>query len=417
MDEVVYPVACGVDVHQNSLVACLRTVRPDGRVQRESRGFDGTTPDIRQLVAWLVRERCPVVAMESTGVYWRPAYRALAAQGIEVRLANPQRVKPVRGKKTDKADAVRLAQLVALDQIAPSFIPPEEILALRHLARGRVKAVQDLTTEWNRVGKLLNDTGIKLDAVVSKLKIKSARLMLDALLAGERDPHKLADLARGILRRKLPALRKALDAPCGDLYTHLLALHLNQINVLEAGVTAHEALLEEACGTLRDPLARLCTIPGVGSHAAVDIVAEIGTDMSRFGSASRLAAWAGVCPGNNESAGKRYSGRTRSGNKHLRRILVQCAWSCRKHDSWLGHRFRQFMARKGGKKAAMAIAHKLLVIVYHVLQSGQPYEDSRYGDRYQEDAERLAWIPTDQPPPNGSGAQPRMFPWGARLSA
>jgi transposase len=390
MDEMLFGVCCGLDVHMNSITACLRMVRPNGGVERVIREFSGTTKSISSLGEWLVATKCPVVAVESTGIYWRPVYRDLSSRSIEVRLVNPQAAKALRGKKTDKLDAKRLAQLLAFDQIPPSFVPPPQIAALRYIARERVKTVQARVTQWNRVSKLLNETGIKLDSVAAKLNCKSGRLIVEALQAGERDPEKLADLACGVLRRKLPELQEALTAPCDDLHLHLLGLHLNQISVLDAAVASHDAMLDEACEALRTSVELLCTIPGIKDQAAKDILAEIGTDMSQFGTASRLASWAGLCPGNNESAGKRRSGRTRRGNRYLRRILVQCAWTCRASDSWVGHRFRQLSHRKGKKKAVVAIAHKLLVIVYHVLSSGQPYEDSRYGDRYHEDGERLA---------------------------
>src|SRR5215831_17909217 len=310
--DVVYPVCCGIDVHQARLTACLRRVQEDGQVTKDVQEFDTTYPALLILLDWLIAQHCPVVALESTGVYWKPVYHVLAGS-LEVLVGNAQDMQQRPGRKTDKADARWIAELLAHGLIRPSFVPPPAISALRDLTRTRVALVQTRSQAKNRVHKVLEDTNVKVASVVTDLFGVSGRRMLAALIAGERDPQALA---------------------------------------------------------------------GLDKIAARDILAEIGTEMSRFGSAARLASWAGVCPGNNESAGKRRRGKSRKGNRYIRRVLVQCAWAARKTPTYLGRTFRRLEVRLGGKKAAVAVAHKILVIVYHLLAEGTLYDEERY-DRLQ----------------------------------
>jgi transposase len=379
--QVVHPICCGLDVHQAQLTACLRRVDADGQVTQEVREFATTYDALLTLSTWLTEEQCPVVALESTGVYWRPVYHVLMGT-VEVLVGNAQEMRRRPGHKTDKADARWIAELLAHGLIRPSFIPPPPIQALRDLTRTRVALIQARTQAKNRVVKVLEDTNIKLTSVVSDLFGRSGRRMLAALLAEERDPKKLAALALGVLRRKLPQLELALTGQFTAHHAWLIQGALELIDLLDRQL----ADLDQRIGDLMAPLApqleQLTSIPGVEATAARAILAEIGTAMRHFGSAARLASWAGVCPGNDESAGKRRSGRTRKGNRYLRRVLVQCAWAARKTPTFLGQTFRRLEGRLGGKKAAMAVAHKILVIAYHLLLEGTCYEEERY-DRLQ----------------------------------
>ena len=375
--QVVYPVCCGIDVHQAQLTACLRRVSPEGQITTERRDFGTTYAELLALSDWLMESHCPVVAMESTGVYWRPVYHVLAGT-VEVLVGNAREMRPRPGKKTDPADATWIAELLAHGLIRPSFVPPPMISALRDLTRTRVALVQTRTQAKNRVHKVLEDTNVKLSSVVTDLFGVSGRRMLAALIAGERDANTLAALALGKLRRKLPQLELALAGQFTAHHARLIQGALDLIDLLDRQIAELDQQIGELVHPLRPQITQLDSIPGVDETAARDILAEIGTDMSRFGDAARLASWAGLCPGNNESAGKRRHGRTRKGNRYLRRVLVQCAWAARKTPTFLGRTFRRLEARLGGKKAAMAVAHKILVLVYHLLAEGTVYDEQRY---------------------------------------
>ena len=375
--QVVYPVCCGIDVHQASLTACLRQVSDDGQISTELRDFGTTYRDLLALSDWLTSHDCPVVALESTGVYWKPVYHVLAGT-LEVLVGNAREMRPRRGKKTDKADATWIAELLAHGLIRPSFIPPPTLSALRDLTRTRVALVETRTQAKNRVHKVLEDTNIKLASVVTDLFGVSARRMLAALIAGERDAHKLAAMALGALRRKLPQLELALAGQFTEHHGRLIQVALDLIDLLNQQIADLDEQIGELVVPLQPQIEQLDSIPGVDVLAARHILSEIGTDMSRFGSHRRLAAWARVSPGNNESAGKRRHGRTGKGNRYLRRVLVQCAWAARKTPTFLGQTFRRLEGRLGKKKAAVAIAHKILVIVYHLLAEGTYYNEQRY---------------------------------------
>jgi len=375
--QVVYPVCCGIDVHQAQLTACLRRVGTDGQITQDVREFGTMYNDLLTLSDWLVAQDCPVVAMESTGVYWKPLYHVLAGV-LEVFVGNAADMQRRPGKKTDKADARWIAELLAHGLIRPSFLPPPTIRALRDLTRTRVALIQTRTQAKNRVQAVLEDTNLKLASVVSDVFGKSGRRMLAALIGGERDPQKLAALALGTLRRKRPQLELALIGQFTVHHARIIQGALELIDLLDRQVAELDQQIGECVAPLQPQIAQLDSIPGVDQTAARAILAEIGTDMPRFGSDTRLASWAGVCPGNNESAGKRRRGKSRRGNRYLRRVLVQCAWAARKTPTFLGRTFRRLEARLGGKKAAMAVAHKILVIVYHLLAEGTFYDEERY---------------------------------------
>ena len=375
--QVVHPVCCGIDCHQAVLSACLRRVSEDGQITTELREFSTTYGQLLALSDWLVAEGCPIVTLERTGVYWKPVYHVLSAV-VDVYIGNAYDMRRRPGKKTDKADATWIAELLAHGLIQPSFVPPPAILALRDLTRARVGLVQTRTQAKNRVQGVLEETNIKLASVVSDVFGKSGRLMLDALIAGECDPKVLAAMALGRLKSKRAELELALTGQFTDHHGFLIQGSLNLIDLLEAQIADLDARIGELVEPLQPQIEQLCSLPGLDATAARVILAEIGIDMSRFGSATRLSSWAGVSPGNNESAGKRRRGRSKKGNRYLRRILLQCAWGTYKTATFLGRTFRRLEVRIGKKKAAMAVAHKILVIIYHLLSEGTVYDESRY---------------------------------------
>lgn len=372
--EILYPVCCGIDVHKKLVVACLRRALAAGEVKTEKRTFGTTMSDLGALATWLAEEQCPVVAMESTGVYWRPVYHVLSG-GFEVLVANAREVHQRPGKKTDKQDAEWISELLAHGLIKPSFIPPPKIGALRDLTRTRVKLIEARTDAKNRVHKILEDTNIKLASVVADLFGKSARNMLNELVNGERNPATLAMFALGKMKAKIPALELALAGQFTEHHAVLIGLSLRLIDGFDREIKVIDEQIDQLVGPMTASIEQLDSIPGIHSIAARLILAETGTDMSRFGSSGRLASWAGVCPGNNESAGKRKSGKTCPGNRWLRRILVECAWAARKTETFIGRMFRRLEKRLGGKKAALAVAHKILVIAYEILTNGTFYDE------------------------------------------
>ena len=387
--QVSHPMCCGLDVHAAQLTACLRRVSEDGQISTELVEYGTTSRELAACRTWLHQQHCPVVALESTGVSWKPVYHVLS-DTVEVYLANSREVRQRPGRKTDKNDAAWLAELLAHGLIKPSFVPPPTMRALRDLTRTRVSLVQTRTQAKNRVYKVLEDTNIKLASVVSDGFGKSARRMLDALIGGERDPQKLSGMALGSFRGKIPQHEVALEGPCTEQHAKLIAGALEVVDVLGRQIAEIDEQLRELLSEMAPQREQLGSIPGVSEITARDIIAEIGLEMRRFGSASRLASWAGLSPGNHERAGKRRKGRTYKGNRYLRRVLVPCAWATRKTSTCLGRTLRRLEARLGSKKAAMAVAHKRVVIISHLLLEGTLYEEERY-DRLlprQEERER-----------------------------
>jgi transposase len=297
---------------------------------------------------------------------------------VEVGVANGQDVRQRPGKKTDTRDATWIAELLAHGLIKPSFVPPPEMRALRDLTRTRVSLVQTRTQAKNRVHKILEDTNIELASVVSDVFGKSVRRLLEALVADARDAAKLSAMALGNLRRKIPQLAGALEGQCTAHHAKLMAGALELVDVLGRQIGEIDQHLHELLGPMAPQREQLDSIPGVNEITARNIIAELGLDMTRCSSAARLAAWAGLSPGNNESAGKRRKGRTRKGNRSLRRVLVQWAWATRKTSTFVGRTWRRLEARVGGKKAAVAVAHTIVVIIYHLLLEGTLYEEERY---------------------------------------
>jgi transposase len=360
---------------QKTVTACVRTPGTGGGRRAQVRTWRTFTQDLDQLRCWLVEQDVTVVVMEATGVYWKPVWYALEGH-FELRLVNARHVKRVPGRKTDVKDAEWLAQLAECGLLAGSFVPPPAIRQLRDLTRYRTRLVQQRAQEVQRVDKLLEDAGIKLSSVASNTLGASARAMLEALIAGEDSPDRLAELAKGRLRPKIAQLRLALNGRFTDHHRVLLRIQLDHIDQLDLAITRLDDRVAEVIAPFARQHQRLCTIPGVGKRAAQIIIAEIGVDMTRFPGAGNLASWAGLCPGNRESAGKRQSGRITQGDVWLKSILVDCAWAvAHTKDTYLSAQFWR-LARRGGKqRAAVAVAHSILVIAYHLLGNDTDYQD------------------------------------------
>jgi transposase len=371
----------GLDVHKDTVMAAIRRPTPDGRGrEQEIRQYRTFTAALRELRTWLVAERVTQVAMEATGSYWKPIWHVLeAADGYELLLCNAQHVKNLPGRKTDVCDAAWLAHLLECGLLRGSFVPTPVMARLRDLTRYAKKLTEERTREIQRVQRVLEDAGIKLDSVVSDVLGKAARTMLEALIAGERDPHVLAELALTRMRPKIPELRLALEGGFGDHHALLLRTLLDHIDHLTAAIERLDAQVEIEAAPFSAAIDLLCSIPGIGRRTAWVIVAEIGTDMDRFPTAAHLASWAGLCPGNHESAGKRRSGKARKGDAALRTALVEATWAAtRTRSTYLGAQYQRFRRRFGSKgeaKAVFAVAHTLLIIVWHVLARQQPYTD------------------------------------------
>jgi transposase len=379
--EIVYERVAAIDVGKKIIAVAVRTPgeRPGKRCQ-QVRKFSTYYRTLVEMVAWLVGEGVTHVTMESTGIYWRPVFHALceAQRPLEVLLVNARHVKNVPGRKSDALDAVWLAELTECGLLRGSFIPPQEIAVIRELTRYRKKLIEQRTSELQRLAKVLEDGGIKIDSVASALTTLSARDMIEALINGVRDPAVLADLARGRMRSKIPDLTLACAGRFGDQHALMCTLHLEHIDHLADMIARLDTRIDEASLPFVQQTTLLATIPGIGERAAQVIISEIGVDMARFPTASHLASWAGLCPGNNESAGKHRSGTTRKGNSELCTVLTECAWAAGRTSSYVGAQFRRFHRRfgkKGGQKAAIATAHTLIVIIWHVLTETTAYRD------------------------------------------
>ena len=371
---------CGLDVHQATVVVCLLIVLQNGKVQKQVRTFGTTTRELLALREWLLSEGCTHVAMESTGVYWKPVYAILEGT-LEIVVANAQHVKKVPGRKTDVKDAEWLADLLCHGLLRSSLVPPKPIRQLRDLTRYRRKLVESQTAERNRLLKLLETANIKLASVATDGFGVSGRLMLKALAKGEATPQQMAELAKRSLRSKIPQLELALEGKMEEHHRFLLQLQLDRLEAVENDLELLERRLQEHLKPYAKQLALLDEIPGVDRTLAAAIIAELGVDMSVFQSVSQLASWAGVCPGNNESAGKRKSSRIPKGNVYLKTALVEAAnAAARAKGTYLRDKFYRLKARRGYKRAAVAIAHKILVSTYHMLSEQVSYND--LGDLY-----------------------------------
>jgi transposase len=373
--EVLYERCGGIDVHQATVVACVRRPGPRQRRSSEVRTFGTTTAELLALAAWLTEEGVTHVAMESTGVFWKPVFNILEGS-FEVILVNAQHIKAVPGRKTDVRDCEWIAQLLEHGLLRPSFIPPAPIRELRDLTRHRKVLVQQGASEANRVQKLLETANIKLKLVATDVLGASGRAILRALIAGERDATVLAELAKGSLRQKRARLAEALQGRFTTHHAFLLNELLAHIEYLEGAIARLDRRIAEVTEPYADHVVHLQSIPGVDRDAAETILAEVGVDMSRFPSAAHLASWVGICPGNYESAGKRQRGTTRKGNRWLKTLLVECGWGAgRARRTYLGAQYARLSRRRGKKKAAMAVGHSILVAAYSIIRDRVPYRD------------------------------------------
>jgi transposase len=373
--DTLYPRCAGIDVHKDNVVVCVRLSDRPGKPVEEIRSFSTMTRDLLALADWLAQYGVTHVAMESTGVYWKPVFNILEG-GVHVLLVNAEHIKKVPGRKTDVKDCQWIAQLLQHGLLKASFVPPQPIRELRDLTRQRTQLIGERTSAANRIQKVLEDANIKLAGVPTDVLGASGRDMLEALIAGETDPVKLAELARKRLRVKIPQLRQALQGRVTQHHRFLLRMHLDHVTHLDELIGRLSARIEEVLAPFAQAARRLQTIPGISQRTAETVLAEVGTQMEQFATAEHLASWAGMCPGNNESAGKRKSGKTTKGNRWLKRILVQAAWAAsRAKGTYLQAQYRRLAKRRGRKKALVAVGHTLLGIIYHVLKRGTSYAE------------------------------------------
>jgi transposase len=373
--EQIHDRVAGLDVHRDSVAVCVRVPGPRRGVVTHKQRFVTTTGGLAQLGGWLSGQGVTVAGMEATGVYWKPVYYALEHR-FEVWLCNAHHVKNVPGRKTDMSDAEWLADVVAYGMVRPSFVPPPPIRELRDLTRYRKRQIDTRAAEVQRLEKVLQDAGIKLSSVASEVLSKSGRTMVEALIAGEHDPAILAEMALGRMRIKRPELGEALAGHFGPHHAVASRQILDHVDFLDTTV----AVLSEQVATRMAPFAAtismLVDIPGISRLSAETIIAETGGDMSRFPSPAHLASWAGLCPGNHESAGKRRRVGTTNGNRWLRRTLIESARAAaRVKDSYFGAQYRQIAHRRGPNKAAIAVAHSLLDVIWHILTTGERFTD------------------------------------------
>lgn len=374
--QIVHPRCCGLDVHKKSVVACVLITTADGAVQREIRTYATMTAELLLLRDWLESLDVRAVAMESTGVFWHPLYNILEDDAWTIILVNAQHIKAVPGRKTDVRDAEWLADLLRHGLLKASFIPPAPIRDLRELTRYRKTLVQERATQINRLQKVLESANLKLAAVATDILGKSGRAMLEALVDGQEDPETLSALARGRLRPKIPQLQQALRGRVKAHHRFLIQQMLAHIAFLDQAIATVYQQVEAYLAPFAEAVTLLQTIPCVNAIAAAIIVAEIGTDMTRFPSARHLASWAGVCPGNRQSGGKRLSGTATKGDVWLRAVLGEIAVSvARSRGTYLHAQYHRIARRRGKPKAVWAVAHSLIVIIYHLLSTKQAYQD------------------------------------------
>ena len=386
--DVIVERCAGLDVHKRTVTACIREPGKGARRRKELQTFATFSDSLRELAGWLADHGVTDVAMEATGVFWKPVFWILEDAGFTVLLVNATHVKKVPGRKTDVKDAEWLAQLLECGLLRGSFVPPKPIRELRDLTRYRRRIIEERARETLRVHKVLEDAGIKLAAVASDALGVSGRMMIEALIAGVRDPEVLAEMAKMRLRHKLPELRRALDGRFDEHHGAMCAALLGRIDHLDGVIDHLNGKVDAAMTPFADQRDRLATIPGVAKRAAEVIIAEIGVDMSCFPTSAHLASWAGMCPGNRESAGKHFSGRTRQADPWLRGMLAECGWAARRtKNTYLAAQFWRIAGRRGREKACLAVGHSILVIAWHILSTpGETYRElgGDYFDRHRD---------------------------------
>ncbi|MCF6095396.1 IS110 family transposase [Microaerobacter geothermalis] len=380
--EVVYSHVCGLDVHKKNVLACVITPEI-----KETRTFSTMTDDLILLVDWIKSNGCTHVAMESTASFWKPIYNLLELEDIQVLVVNAKNIKNVPGRKTDVKDAEWIASLLRHGLLQGSYIPNRDQRELRELIRYRRSLIDERSREVNRIQKVLEGANIKLSSVASNVLGKSGRAMIEAMIAGEDNPEFLSELAQKRLKNKKEELKRALNGLMGDHQKLMLAAQLRHIDYLDEEIDRLDQEIKRRMLPFEEDLELLDTIPGVARRTAETIVAEIGTNMDQFPSAAHLCSWAGLCPGQNESAGKRKSGKTRKGNQKLRSALVEAGRaSARTKNTFLSSQYHRIAARRGANRAAVAVAHSILTIVYYILKRRQPYIE--LGPTYYEERKR-----------------------------
>lgn len=379
--KLLYRRCAGLDVHKSSVTVCIRRRVPgSSQVETEEAVFGTFTQDLVRLRHWLKERKVKQVAMESTGVYWIPVWNVLESSGLSLTLVNPAVVRALQGKKTDRIDARRIAEYMQYGLLRGSFIPSRPIRQLRELTRMRVHVQQDRNRVINRIARQLETVNIKLSSVASNIVGKSGKAMLRSLAEGASRPEVLAEKALGHLKKKTPELVLALDGRPDAHFRWMLTGLLHKLEWLDAELAGIDAQLAEQMAEHADLIERLSTIPGIDRITARALIAELGTDMTQFPDAAHLASWAGLCPGNAESAGKRFSGKTRKGDRYLRRMLVQSAWAAaHTRDCFLRALFLRVASHHGMKKAAVAVAHRILIIAWRIIRDGVEYRE-RGGD-------------------------------------
>jgi transposase len=385
--EAIFRCCAGLDVHSKTVAACVRRIDDQGKIHAEVRTFGTMTRDLRSLCEWLTAEGVSHVAMESTGVFWKPVYNILEEQ-FQILLVNARHIKNVPGRKTDVKDCEWIAQLLQCGLLRGSFIPPRPQRDLRDLTRMRTQLTRQMSSVANRIHKVLEDTNIKLGVVATDILGVSGREMIQALIAGETNTAKLANMARGRLREKIPLLEQALVGKITEHHQFILKALMDQLIYLESQIERFNQRIEEASRPFEEAITALIPIPGYERTSAQNVIAEIGPDMNQFPTDDHLCSWAKICPGNNESAGKRKSGNTGHGNRWLRAILVQVAWAAsHKKNSYFQAQYRRLAGRRGKKKSIVAVAHSILTVTYYILKLGRSYKDlgGDYFDRLSRD--------------------------------
>lgn len=381
-------------MHKDTIAACVRWTEETGESHKENRVFGTTTQELEKMARWMEQHQVHQVAMESTGVYWRPVWNVLEGR-FEIRLANAQHIRNLPGKKTDRKDGEWIAKLLQHDLVPASFVPPTPIRQLRDLTRTRVRLVEERVAVANRIQRILEDANIKLASVATDVLGYSGRRILEAMIEGQTDVEQLANLAKTTLRRKIPQLRLALNGSVNQHHRFWLRQMMDHLEFLEGKIFVIEQEIDRRSQAYEDAIALWITIPGIRRLLAITLVAEIGVDVDQFPAASHLASWAGLCPGNNESGGKRKSGKTCKGNAWLRRALCEAAWGAsHRKNTYLVAQFRRLATRRGVKRATMAVAHTFLVITYHMLKNSCQYQElgGDYFDRLRGDGLKRYYV-------------------------